>query len=299
MFLWCYFKITTHLTDTPFKFHQVKLIEKLISKTFDISTYCNNGKLYAATATVRKARDTSSSKAVNYIERIALTSQDSAIVSVPALYYNSPDSKNIHEVDSVYEGTVVPKKIINLWCHKKANVLNPHQAMTHHRVVLTAARRLHHLENALGRKVGISGGTLSSPTILQTNNNENVQNQQMDMQISYNFQDDSGKENRKPNSHSICLNEASEFSADSGDEYHPPTYPRLIEAKFSYSGIVLTDERDKPGKQPKSDPQVIESVRKHINTIPEIRKESHYLCANTSRVFIAGGLTLAALHRDS
>lgn len=74
------------------------------------------------------------------------------------------------------------------------------------------------------------------------------------------------------------------------------TLRTVIEAKTSESGIAPTDQRGRHGNQPKSDPEVLESVHQHINTVPRI--ESHYLRANTSREFIDGGLTLAALHRD-
>ncbi|KAL4718653.1 hypothetical protein ACJJTC_013382 [Scirpophaga incertulas] len=74
------------------------------------------------------------------------------------------------------------------------------------------------------------------------------------------------------------------------------TLRTVIEAKSSDCGIAPTDQRGNHGKQPKSDPEVLESVRQHINSVPRV--ESHYLRANTSREFIDGGLTLAALHRD-
>lgn len=74
------------------------------------------------------------------------------------------------------------------------------------------------------------------------------------------------------------------------------TLRTVIEAKSSDCGIAPTDQRGKHGKQPKSDPEVLESVRQHINSVPRV--ESHYLRANSSREFIDGGLTLAALHRD-
>ncbi|KAG6463739.1 hypothetical protein O3G_MSEX014049 [Manduca sexta] len=74
------------------------------------------------------------------------------------------------------------------------------------------------------------------------------------------------------------------------------TLRTVIEAKSTNSGIPPSDQRGRHGKHQKTSPEVVESVRQHINTVPRV--ESHYLRANTSREFIDGGLTLAALHRD-
>lgn len=44
------------------------------------------------------------------------------------------------------------------------------------------------------------------------------------------------------------------------------------------------------------DSEIIKAVKDHIESIPKV--ESHYLRANTSRLFIDGGLTIAELHRN-
>lgn len=68
----------------------------------------------------------------------------------------------------------------------------------------------------------------------------------------------------------------------------------VTEAKTTGSGVVPSDGR---GKHPKrvQDPEIAQSVRDHINSIPRV--ESHYLRANTSREFIDGGLTIAEMYR--
>lgn len=53
------------------------------------------------------------------------------------------------------------------------------------------------------------------------------------------------------------------------------TLRTVIEAKSSDCGMAPTDQRGKHGNQPKSDPEVLESVRQHINSVPRV--ESHYL----------------------
>lgn len=45
------------------------------------------------------------------------------------------------------------------------------------------------------------------------------------------------------------------------------------------------------------DPEILDSVRAHINSIPRI--ESHYLKANTKKEFIDGGLGVAERHREA
>lgn len=55
------------------------------------------------------------------------------------------------------------------------------------------------------------------------------------------------------------------------------------------------DERGRHGKQIRLDEEIKKSVRHHINSIPKI--ESHYLRANTSRLFVEGVLTIAEMHR--
>ncbi|CAG4984535.1 unnamed protein product [Parnassius apollo] len=72
----------------------------------------------------------------------------------------------------------------------------------------------------------------------------------------------------------------------------------VIEAKTSegFLGSAPMDSRGKHDHHIKTDPEVLDSVRVHINSIARI--DSHYLRANTSREYIDGGLTLADLHRD-
>lgn len=76
------------------------------------------------------------------------------------------------------------------------------------------------------------------------------------------------------------------------------TLRTVIENKTNddYLGVAPSDKRGKHGKQHKIDPEVLESVRIHINSISRI--ESHYLRAHTTREYIDGGLTVADLHRD-
>lgn len=68
----------------------------------------------------------------------------------------------------------------------------------------------------------------------------------------------------------------------------------VTEAKSSGSGVIPSDGRGKHAKRVQ-DPEISESVRDHINSIPRV--ESHYLRANTSREFIDGGLTIAEMYR--
>ncbi|CAG5011949.1 unnamed protein product [Parnassius apollo] len=58
-----------------------------------------------------------------------------------------------------------------------------------------------------------------------------------------------GKENQEPSSHSICLNEGSDFSAGSGDEYKPPRRDR---SSSTSSSIVSSNiKRGKKSQIPK------------------------------------------------
>ncbi|CAG4992700.1 unnamed protein product [Parnassius apollo] len=70
----------------------------------------------------------------------------------------------------------------------------------------------------------------------------------------------------------------------------------VIDGKARNDGFTPPDQRGKHGKQCKLQPEVIQAVKDHIESIPKV--ESHYLRANTSRQFIDGGLTVAALHRN-
>ncbi|CAG5044462.1 unnamed protein product [Parnassius apollo] len=80
---------------------------------------------------------------------------------------------------------------------------------------------------------GIAGSRLSSPTILQTNTPSNIEDHDSA---------ELGKENQEPSSHSIYLNEGSDFSAGSGDEYQPPRRDR---SSSTSSSIVSSIKRGK------------------------------------------------------
>lgn len=74
------------------------------------------------------------------------------------------------------------------------------------------------------------------------------------------------------------------------------TLRTVIEARNYNAGIAPKDNRGKHGHHKKTVPELVQSVKDHINSIPRI--ESHYLRANTSREFIDGGLTIAEMHRN-
>lgn len=76
----------------------------------------------------------------------------------------------------------------------------------------------------------------------------------------------------------------------------PRTIRTVIDAKKLNDGIIPEDHRGKHGKHCKLDNEMIKAVKDHIESIPKV--ESHYLRANTSRLFIDGGLTIAELHRN-
>ncbi|XP_049693296.2 uncharacterized protein LOC126053898 [Helicoverpa armigera] len=76
----------------------------------------------------------------------------------------------------------------------------------------------------------------------------------------------------------------------------PRTIRTVIDAKKLNDGIIPEDRRGKHDKHCKLDNEVIKAVRDHIESIPKV--ESHYLRANTTRLFIDGGLTIAELHRN-
>jgi hypothetical protein len=76
----------------------------------------------------------------------------------------------------------------------------------------------------------------------------------------------------------------------------PRTIRTVIDAKKLNDGIIPEDHRGKHGSHCKLDSELIKAVKDHIESIPKV--ESHYLRANTTRLFIDGGLTIAELHRN-
>lgn len=70
----------------------------------------------------------------------------------------------------------------------------------------------------------------------------------------------------------------------------------VIDSKAQNDGFIPPDQRRKHEKQCTLEPEVIQAVKDHIESIPRV--ESHYLRASTSRQFIDGGLTVAELHRN-
>ncbi|XP_022831051.1 uncharacterized protein LOC111359686 [Spodoptera litura] len=75
------------------------------------------------------------------------------------------------------------------------------------------------------------------------------------------------------------------------------TLRTVIESRNSSStGVTPEDKRGKHAHHNQVNPEIIQSVRDHINSVPRI--ESHYTRANTTREFIDGGLTVKELHRN-
>lgn len=66
------------------------------------------------------------------------------------------------------------------------------------------------------------------------------------------------------------------------------TLRTVIENKSKALGVAPIDQRDKHGNQSKTDPEIINSVRNHVNSIARV--ENSYLRANTTREYIDGGL---------
>lgn len=62
------------------------------------------------------------------------------------------------------------------------------------------------------------------------------------------------------------------------------------------TGMAPIDNRGKHSNHRKTNPEVLASVRNHINSIPQI--ESHYVRSDTSREFIDRGLTISEIHRN-
>ncbi|KAG5882972.1 hypothetical protein JTB14_026430 [Gonioctena quinquepunctata] len=71
---------------------------------------------------------------------------------------------------------------------------------------------------------------------------------------------------------------------------------RTALSKNTDNGFLEPDGRGKHGHQPTVDPEIEESIKTFINSIPRI--ESHYLRAQTTREFIESSKCLADLYRD-
>lgn len=69
-----------------------------------------------------------------------------------------------------------------------------------------------------------------------------------------------------------------------------------IQTKISGGGFQLEDLRGKHGNHRKLNPELLNDIRKHIQSIPRI--ESPYLRAATSREYIDGGKSLKDLYND-
>lgn len=69
-----------------------------------------------------------------------------------------------------------------------------------------------------------------------------------------------------------------------------------IQHKNGGSGFLTEDRRGKHGKHKKLSTELLDDIRKHINSIPRI--ESHYVRATTSRQYIDGGKTITDLYED-
>lgn len=71
---------------------------------------------------------------------------------------------------------------------------------------------------------------------------------------------------------------------------------KTVVEKTKMCGALELDKRGKHDKHHSVDPALKDGIKKHIDSIPKI--ESHYCRADTSRVYIDGGKTIADLHRD-
>lgn len=76
------------------------------------------------------------------------------------------------------------------------------------------------------------------------------------------------------------------------------TFRTVIEKQRSCKtgGIIGDELRGKHASHPKVNPQIIEGIKNHINTIPRV--PSHYTRANTEKEYIEGSKTIADLYRD-
>lgn len=61
-------------------------------------------------------------------------------------------------------------------------------------------------------------------------------------------------------------------------------------------GFMLDDLRGRHNNHNKLNPQLLDDIRKHINTIPKL--ESHYVRASTSKQYIGGDKTIKDLYND-
>lgn len=61
-------------------------------------------------------------------------------------------------------------------------------------------------------------------------------------------------------------------------------------------GFMLDDLRGRHNNHNKLNPQLLDDIRKHINTIPKL--ESHYVRASTSKQYIGGDKTIKNLYND-
>ncbi|CAG4907276.1 unnamed protein product [Colias eurytheme] len=71
---------------------------------------------------------------------------------------------------------------------------------------------------------------------------------------------------------------------------------RTVFEKSQPSGSMELDKRGKHNNHHAIDPAIKEGVKRHLDSIPKI--ESHYCRADSKRVYIDGGKTVADLHRD-
>ncbi|KAL0860408.1 hypothetical protein ABMA27_009802 [Loxostege sticticalis] len=71
----------------------------------------------------------------------------------------------------------------------------------------------------------------------------------------------------------------------------------VIEKQNNVAGVLLaTDKRGKHGQQKKVEEDIKKGIYDFIEAIPKI--ESHYCRANTSKLYIDGGKTIADIHKD-
>lgn len=71
---------------------------------------------------------------------------------------------------------------------------------------------------------------------------------------------------------------------------------RTTTAKIDPNGFVSDDYRGAHKSHTEIDPELLQDIKNHINSIPRI--ESHYLRAQTTREYIDGGKNIADLFRD-
>lgn len=71
---------------------------------------------------------------------------------------------------------------------------------------------------------------------------------------------------------------------------------RTVVDKKDKNGFLKDDLRGRHDSHNRVDPQFLQDIRDHINSIPRIK--SHYIRANTSKEFIDGRKTITDLFRD-